>query len=101
MSDMVDKLRRLADDKALPIGKAWNALDEAADHIEQLEGDTLRSGQSDAIPQWIFIDSQTSEAICNRCGQRERPPLPAPITSFMKWCEYFGDRHKFCREKEG
>jgi hypothetical protein len=48
------------------------------------------------IPNWVFIDTQTNEAFCKRCGQRERPPLPAPISTFVKWCEYFGDKHKGC-----
>jgi hypothetical protein len=30
---LVGKLRRMAEDKALPIGEAWNALDEAADAL--------------------------------------------------------------------
>jgi hypothetical protein len=48
------------------------------------------------IPNWVFIDTQTNEAFCKRCGQRERPPLPAPISTFVKWCEYFGDKHNGC-----
>ena len=48
------------------------------------------------IPKWIFIDAKTSEAFCERCGQRERLPLPAPITAFVKWAEYFGDKHNCC-----
>jgi hypothetical protein len=56
---------------------------------------------SRTIPKWIFIDTRTSEAVCERCGQRERLPLPALITSFVKWCEYFGDRHKFCKAPTG
>jgi hypothetical protein len=48
------------------------------------------------ISNWVFIDTQTNEAFCKRCGQRERPPLPAPISTFVKWCEYFGDKHKGC-----
>ena len=49
------------------------------------------------IPNWIFIDSETSEVYCERCGEREKPKLPMPITSFVKWSEYFGDKHKFCK----
>lgn len=37
MNALVNKLRRLAKDKALPIGEAWNALDEAADAMEAAE----------------------------------------------------------------
>jgi hypothetical protein len=48
------------------------------------------------IPNWVFIDTETNEACCKRCGQRERPPLPATISTFVKWCEYFGDKHKGC-----
>ncbi len=53
------------------------------------------------IPKWIFLDTKTGEACCERCRQRELPPLPAPVTSFVKWCEYFGDRHKFCTANAG
>lgn len=37
MNALVGKLRRMAEDKALPIGDAWNALDEAADALEQAQ----------------------------------------------------------------
>ena len=50
------------------------------------------------IPPWVGVDFRTSEAVCERCGRKEKLPLPAPVTSFAKWCEYFGDRHKFCKE---
>jgi hypothetical protein len=49
------------------------------------------------IPNWIILDGMTSEAVCTHCSQRERLPLPMPISSMSKWCEYFGDRHKFCK----
>ena len=49
------------------------------------------------IPQWIVMDHNTMEACCQRCSQRERIPLPMPISAFAKWCEYFSDRHKFCK----
>ena len=39
MSDLVSRLRDMAENKALPIGEAWNALDEAADALEALEAD--------------------------------------------------------------
>lgn len=32
--DVIIKLKKLANTPDLPIGEAWNALDEAADHIE-------------------------------------------------------------------
>ncbi|MFH1731123.1 MAG: hypothetical protein ABIF82_05685 [Planctomycetota bacterium] len=62
----------------------------------------VRAMSARKIPKWIVIDANTSEAVCERCGQRERAPLPAPISSFVKWCESFGDKHKLCRlvEKE-
>jgi hypothetical protein len=53
------------------------------------------------IPKWIFIDAKTSEAFCERCGGREKIPMPLPITAFVKWSEYFGDRHKFCKANAG
>ena len=37
MNALVGKLRRMAEDKALPIGEAWNALDEAADALEEAQ----------------------------------------------------------------
>jgi len=48
------------------------------------------------IPKWIFIDDRTWEAFCDRCGKREKMPLPMPISSVVKWSEYFGDKHKLC-----
>ena len=50
------------------------------------------------IPAWIMLDARTSEAHCTRCDQRERVPLPATIDTFLKWCEYFGTRHRHCTE---
>lgn len=41
MNALVGRLRRMSEDKALPIGEAWNALDEAADRIEELERERL------------------------------------------------------------
>jgi hypothetical protein len=38
---LVGRLRQMAENKALPIGEAWNALDEAADKIEELERERL------------------------------------------------------------
>lgn len=49
------------------------------------------------IPKWVFLDGTTGEVFCDRCGQREKMPLPMPISSMVKWCEYFGDKHKFCK----
>jgi hypothetical protein len=37
MNTLVDKLRSLANNKALDIGTAWNVLDEAADNLEVSE----------------------------------------------------------------
>lgn len=37
MNAVVRKFRDMASDKALDIGSAWNALDEAADAIESAE----------------------------------------------------------------
>ena len=34
---LVGKLRRMAEDTALPIGEAWNALEEAADALEEAQ----------------------------------------------------------------
>lgn len=52
------------------------------------------------IPKWIFIDSNTSEMYCDRCKEREKPILPMPVTAFVRWSEYFGDRHKYCKENK-
>jgi hypothetical protein len=48
------------------------------------------------IPSWILIDGNTGDAVCERCGTREKVPLPMPITAFVKWAEYFGEKHKMC-----
>jgi hypothetical protein len=51
---------------------------------------------STKIPDWIKLDCRDSSVFCERCGKREIPKLPMPVSSFAKWCEYFGDMHKFC-----
>lgn len=37
MSELVERLRRMAENCALPIGAAWNALDAAADALEEAQ----------------------------------------------------------------
>lgn len=49
------------------------------------------------IPKWIKIDGNTGEAFCERCGQREKIPIPAPIDVFLLWGKYFGAKHEFCK----
>jgi hypothetical protein len=49
---------------------------------------------------WTFVDSETSEAFCERCGGREKLPLPMPIDAFAKWAAYFNRKHKYCKPKE-
>jgi hypothetical protein len=53
-----------------------------------------------SIPKWIFISGRTGEAFCGRCGKGERVPLPLSIDAFVKWSEYFGEKHKGCEEKK-
>lgn len=53
---------------------------------------------SKKIPSWIRVDGTTGETYCERCGEREKPKLPMPISSYVKWSEYFGDKHKFRKE---
>jgi hypothetical protein len=43
MKSLVGKLRKMAADRSLPIGEAWNALDEAAAALEQAQA-RLRTG---------------------------------------------------------
>ena len=52
--------------------------------------------EADGIPAWIVMDDRTMEIRCDRCRETETPKMPMPVTSFVKWCEYFGDKHKFC-----
>ena len=49
------------------------------------------------IPKWITVYAETNEVHCEYCGEREHFKLPMPISSFVKWCKYFGDKHKFCK----
>lgn len=51
------------------------------------------------IPDWIVLDFTTGNMRCEHCGKIEKVPLPMPISSFVKWSEYFGDKHKFCKAK--
>lgn len=47
---------------------------------------------------WILIDGDTGEIVCKRCGECEKPKLPMPIDAFIKFCQYFGEKHKFCND---
>lgn len=50
------------------------------------------------IPEWIyFYSGGTPHAKCERCKQSEPVPLPMLISAFVKWSEYFGDKHRFCK----
>lgn len=51
-----------------------------------------------SIPDWVFIDATTNEAYCERCGKRERLPLPLPWTDFRDWGINFASRHRGCEE---
>jgi hypothetical protein len=48
------------------------------------------------IPPWIL--AKGNGVICNRCGEFEKIPLPMPIDAFTPWCQYFGEKHKYCKE---
>ena len=48
------------------------------------------------IPKWITVEAATNEVHCEHCGEREHFKLPMPLSSFVKWCGYFGDKHKHC-----
>lgn len=47
---------------------------------------------------WTFIDSNTSEVYCARCGAREKFSLPMPVRAFTKFVDYFNEKHRFCKE---
>lgn len=73
----------MAEDKALPIGEAWNALDEAADALEEAQA-CLR----DAIAQdetWLRIAGvsllDTDQSWMNRWRKAAgmEPPANSPI----------------------
>ena len=49
------------------------------------------------IPKWVMVSNGADSVKCTRCGAMEKVPLPMPISSFVKWCEYFGDKHKYCK----
>jgi len=55
------------------------------------------------IPEWIYFDGggKYPHAKCERCQQSEPVPLPLPISAFVKWSKYFGDKHKFCTAPDG
>lgn len=48
------------------------------------------------IPLWIVMGGDG--ALCKRCGGTERPPLPMSIDAFVKWGDYFGEKHRWCVE---
>ena len=67
MNALVDKLRRMAEDKALPIGEAWNALDEAADALEEAHACLESFCQRDAV----YMDTEVNgilECSCSCCS---------------------------------
>lgn len=51
------------------------------------------------IPEWVMIDGNTGEAVCERCGTREKIPLPMPVTAFTDWAKSYGSKHLYCKEK--
>ena len=51
------------------------------------------------IPKWVFLDAKTGEVYCERCGKRDKPCLPMPVSAFDYWCRCFGEMHRRCREE--
>ena len=52
------------------------------------------------IPRWIIIDADANIQLCERCGAIEKlPQMPISIDEFIKWSEYFGEKHKNCKEE--
>jgi rRNA maturation protein Nop10 len=51
------------------------------------------------IPEYLYIDIAACEACCKRCGEKEKLPLPMPISALGKWAEYIAEKHKYCRKK--
>jgi len=49
---------------------------------------------------WTFMDGNTQEVYCDRCGAREKPRLPMPVDAFIKWIAYFNEKHKYCEKGE-
>jgi hypothetical protein len=69
---LVERLRALAGDKALDIGTAWNALDEAADRLEQLEAALARAQRSEAEWRELYHHARDRRAL----GAAVTDPLP-------------------------
>lgn len=46
---------------------------------------------------WCKIDSLTSSAVCERCGQSKPIPLPMAITKFVAWSDAFMREHRDCK----
>lgn len=47
---------------------------------------------------WTFVDGNTQEIYCKRCGKREHIPLPMPVLAFTKFCDYFNEKHRACKD---
>ena len=48
---------------------------------------------------WLKVDMATKDVHCERCGERERIPLPLEIKVAVKWLEYATEKHRACRAK--
>lgn len=54
------------------------------------------------VVDWVFWrtgDGSRDDggAYCERCGVEDpRPPMPLPVSAFVKWCEYVLERHRGC-----
>ena len=55
-------------------------------------------GMKKARTDWIVMGGEG--ALCRRCGETEKIPLPMVVDAFGKWAEYFIEKHRYCREKE-
>lgn len=50
----------------------------------------MKQGKTD----WIVVGGEG--ALCRRCGESEKIPIPMPVSAFGKWCEYFIEKHRLC-----
>lgn len=47
---------------------------------------------------WCVCGPGENQVQCLRCGEMESIPVPIPVKAFVRWSEYFQEKHRHCPE---
>lgn len=74
------ELREMAENKALDIGTAWNALEAAAERIETLEADCASLKQRAGLAAIRRLENERDDALARLAQYEDRnPAYPADL----------------------